>query len=92
MLISYHERIQTLFCEVQPAVTTHEKCHEFAEGDNNPRINHYQEVGSEIEVEERKGVLHLVHAWPQQGHPSSVCNAFSLFLTLIISLHCILQF
>lgn len=50
-----------------------EKRHEWVvPGNDNPRIHRYKIAGSGEEVEERKGVLHLVHAWIQQAQKKKV--------------------
>jgi hypothetical protein len=73
MLSSYHQHTQYLFSQVQPMVDKPEKRHEWVvPGNDNPRIHRYKIAGSGEEVEERKGVLHLVHAWIQQAQKKKV--------------------
>lgn len=83
MLTSYHERTQHLFHHAQPIVTKKERRHLFEDQDDqNPRINTFYDHASKMNVEERKGVLHLVQCWHQQGHPNArvpYSPLFSLF-------------
>jgi hypothetical protein len=84
MLTSYHERTQHLFHHVQPVITGPEKRHLFCEDDENPRVNTFYDLGTQMNIEERKGVLHLVQCWHQQGHPN-VSPFFSLLSFFLIS-------
>ena len=72
MLMSYHQHTQYLFSQLQPKVTKSEKRHKWIPEDENPRIHRYKLIGSGNEVEERKGVLHLVHAWIMQAQKKKV--------------------
>ena len=83
MLTSYHERTQHLFHHAQPVVTGTEKRHLFDEESPNPRVNTFYDHASKMYLEERKGVLHLVQCWHQQGHPNVSPNF--LFFPFLIS-------
>ena len=83
MLESYHQHTQYLFSQVQPMVDGPEKRHEWTPEEDNPRIHRYKMAGTEESIEERKGVLHLVHAWSQRAQPEKVFFPLLLLFFLI---------
>ncbi|KIL56340.1 hypothetical protein M378DRAFT_17157 [Amanita muscaria Koide BX008] len=65
-LHSFHESTQKLCSALQPTVTGPEIRHDWSQ-DDNPRVMRYTVEGSDKQAEERKGVIHLVQGWIQQG-------------------------
>lgn len=68
----YHEATQKLCSILHPVTDGFAKRHVFESGDKDPRVLTYRADYFDEELKERKGVLHLVHGWIQQGQPSKV--------------------
>jgi len=72
MLPSFWESTQKLCSVLQPSCSGPELRHLWSQDDPNPRVFTYKVKGSDQEVEERKGVIHLVQGWIQQAQKKKV--------------------
>jgi len=68
----------------QPTITGPEKRHLFESGLENPRVNRFYDRKTKEVVEERKGVRHIVQAWPQKAHKESPFLRSFFFLSYSI--------
>jgi hypothetical protein len=77
MVLRYHESVQILASVLQPEIALQDARHELTLQDHDPRVLEYrnkQDPMNPTVVQERRGVLHLVHGWQQQGQREKVCG------------------
>jgi hypothetical protein len=72
---SFHESSQRLAATIQPSCKGPETRHDEDWSDDDPfaRVMRYNVTDSDRLMEERKGVIHIVQGWIQQGQKNKVC-------------------
>jgi len=89
MILRYHESVQILASVLQPEMALQDARHELTFQDQDPRVLEYQNKQDPMNptvVQERRGVLHLVHGWQQQGQREKVGNYCLCYGSLAIDL------